>query len=254
MGQRLGQHFLNDQRALAHIAKQLDLEGKTVVEVGAGHGELTKHLAKHAKRVVALEKDTALAASLKESLSPLGNVSVVHADALEFDISKYQYFIGNIPYEISSPLIFRLLENGFEQALFLVQKEFAHRLAAKPRTRDWSRLAAMVQARADVAIIGYLGPELFTPPPKVDSALVLLHFNPRYVLDDDLLRMLFQHKNQSARKALEHSADSLGLSKVQARQLAASLPFCNVRARELELEQLAQMSEAFRSLRAKPKG
>lgn len=247
----LGQHFLRDERALAHIAKQLDAEGETVLEVGAGHGELTKHLARRAARVVALEIDPLLCRELRANTSRLGNVEVACGDALEHDLAPYRFFAGNLPYEISSPLLFRLLDTKFAQAVFLLQREFAERLAAPPGTADWSRLSAMAQSRAEVSLLGYVGPERFSPPPRVASALVLLTRRPRPLpLDGELVGLLFQHKNQAARNALAHSARALGLSKEAARSLAERLPHADLRPRQLTLEQLEEMSRAFRRLRA----
>lgn len=248
---RLGQHFLKDERVLGHIAKQMELKGRTVLEIGAGHGELTKHLAKAARKVVALEKDPVLFAELSVNAEKLANVEAVNCDALEFGFSKYNYFAGNLPYEISSPLLFKAIGSRFEEAVFLLQKEFAQRLVAGPGTADWSRLSAMAQSRADIAIVGYVKPELFSPPPKVESAIVLLKRKKRPVqLDPQLVSLLFQHRNQSARKALEHSAKALGVSKQEARALAEKLPHSQKRGRELGLAELSEMSAAFRKARA----
>jgi 16S rRNA (adenine1518-N6/adenine1519-N6)-dimethyltransferase len=242
----LGQHFLQNERTLAHIAKQVEWKGKTVVEIGAGHGELTRHLAQSAKKVVAIEKDARLCEHLRRNLSSFKNVQIVFGDALEQDFSKYKHFAGNLPYEISSPLLFKVLATKFEEALFLLQKEFALRLVATPDSDDWSRLSVMTQARADISILGILPPELFSPPPEVDSALVLFKRREKPVeLNAQLIAFLFQHKNQTARNALEHSAKALGVSKQEARALAEKLPHSGKKVRELSLEELDEMSRAF---------
>ncbi len=201
MGRRLGQHFLSDPTILDRIVDALSpaLED-TVLEVGAGKGTLTRRLAPRAGEVIAIEKDRALARVLRgetgkgkgEGYAPLpSNVRVIEGDALELDwhqlltgapfpVSPFPFprsfkVIGNIPYYISSPLIEKALTLPSPAVIvFLVQREVADRLAAKPGGRTYGALSVGVQVAAVVERLFVVPAGAFRPPPKVDSAVVRL--------------------------------------------------------------------------------
>jgi 16S rRNA (adenine1518-N6/adenine1519-N6)-dimethyltransferase len=176
MPRRLGQHFLRDPAILDRIVAALDPQPDDVVlEIGPGEGTLTRRLASRVQRVVAIEKDRRLAAWLPPSLP--GNVTVIEGDALEID--WHQPFpskiIGNIPYNITSPLIEKALTPPLPGVIvFLVQKEVAERVTATPGSKAYGALSVGVQvaARAEQLFIVKAG--AFAPPPKVDSALLRL--------------------------------------------------------------------------------
>jgi len=242
---RLSQVFLNSDEIAEKIAAAIPLRGKTVLEIGAGTGILTRALAKRAKRVVAIEIDAKLARSLAESAPK--NVEVIHADALAFNSAGFDTVFGNLPYHLSSPLLFRILESDFEKAVVMLQKEFALRLVAEPDEDDYSRLTVMAQAKADVELLGEVTREHFDPQPQVDSILVLLKRKTKPVpLDADLVNALFQHKNQTVRNAFEHSAYALGKDKDELRAFANSLEVKDRRVRSLSLDELAWLGKKFR--------
>jgi 16S rRNA (adenine1518-N6/adenine1519-N6)-dimethyltransferase len=189
MPRRLGQHFLRDPAILDRIVDALDPDpGDLVLEIGPGEGTLTRRLAPRVGRVVAIEKDERLAAALRgggsgERIPPLaGNVTVLSADALEVDWSREVplpaprtrwKIIGNIPYQITSPLIEKALEPPLPAAVvFLVQKEVAERVAASPGSKAWGALSVGVQAVARAERLFTVKAGAFAPPPAVDSAVV----------------------------------------------------------------------------------
>jgi 16S rRNA (adenine1518-N6/adenine1519-N6)-dimethyltransferase len=184
---RLGQHFLRDARILARIADALEAgQDDTVVEVGPGPGGLTAELASRAGRVVAIEKDRELARDL-EGRFP--NVHVVEGDALELDwrVLAGGPFLaaGNIPYNITSPLIDKaLVPPRPARIVFLVQREVADRLAGAPGSADYGALTVGVQAVTRVERRFRVPAGAFFPPPRVDSAVVRLTPLARPLVDD----------------------------------------------------------------------
>jgi 16S rRNA (adenine1518-N6/adenine1519-N6)-dimethyltransferase len=175
---RLGQHFLSDPRILGRIAGALELHGsETVVEVGAGRGALTDLLRTAAARVIAIEVDRALAASLRERFADDPRVSVLEADVLDVPLGEAAggsfALIGNVPYYITTPIVFHALARPRpERAVFLVQREVADRMVAAPGTRDYGALTVNLQALATVQRLFTVPRGAFQPPPAVESAVV----------------------------------------------------------------------------------
>jgi 16S rRNA (adenine1518-N6/adenine1519-N6)-dimethyltransferase len=177
---RLGQHFLTDPHLLQRIAQALDpAPTDVVVEIGPGTGTLTRVLAPQVARVIAIERDRRLADGLISSVP--GNVTVVTGDALRPDwhdlvggLARFKV-IGNIPYAITSPLITKaLVPPRPGRVVFLVQREVADRLVAKPGTRAYGALSIGVQATCHVEQVLRVEPGAFRPRPRVQSALVRL--------------------------------------------------------------------------------
>ena len=173
----LGQHFLSDRRILERIVDALEPgPDETVVEIGPGRGTLTEVLRERAGRVVAVEYDRALAALLKDRYAG-SNVSIVEADVLSVDMYEAAggpfILVGNVPYYITTPILFHALRRPrARRSVFLVQKEVAERMAAPPGDKTYGALSVNVQALARVEIVMRVAPGAFSPPPKVDSAVV----------------------------------------------------------------------------------
>jgi 16S rRNA (adenine1518-N6/adenine1519-N6)-dimethyltransferase len=174
---RLGQHFLADPRILARIADALapDLHD-TVLEIGPGRGGLTAALQGRAGRVIAIEKDRELVARLRRHFP---NLTVVEGDALEIDwhaVAGPEFLLtGNIPYNITSPLIDKALTPPLpSRIVFLVQKEVAERVNAQPNSPAYGALSIGVQSVAQVERLFSIRPGAFDPPPKVDSTVLRL--------------------------------------------------------------------------------
>jgi len=174
----LGQHFLSDPRILARIADALDLaSGETVVEIGPGRGGLTDELLKRAGRVIAIEIDRMLAARLRERHAGDPRLDIVERDVLETNLGGLAgesfALVGNVPYYITTPILFHALRPPRPtRAVYLVQREVAERLSASPGTKAYGALTVNVRALASAETLFRVAPGAFSPPPKVDSAVV----------------------------------------------------------------------------------
>lgn len=179
MPRRLGQHFLKRRRILECIAQAACPRIEPlVIEIGAGRGELTEHLLTRSQRLVAIEADPELAARLNERFAGDDRLTVLVGDVLSTDLGQWGPAVvaGNLPYYISSPILERILALGpsLKRAAVLLQREVAERLAARPGTRAYGLLSVRVQLVALPEILLHAPPSAFSPPPKVDSALVRL--------------------------------------------------------------------------------
>lgn len=215
MRRPLGQHFLFDPEILKKI---IDCSGitvdDTVVEIGAGCGSLTRLLCERVKKVIAIEIDRRLIARLKDNLSTMKNIEVIEADALKFPYEKINgafKVVANIPYYITTPLLFRLLE--FREKILsmtlLLQKEVAQRVIASPGGKDYGVPSITVQLYTKPALKFLVPKGAFSPPPKVDSAVV--HFEvsplPLYKIRDEsfflrLVKIAFAHRRKTIMNSL----------------------------------------------------
>ena len=182
---RFGQHFLTDRGVLARLLDCLALRpDDQVLEIGPGRGALTRGIYGAVKRCAAIEIDRDLAAALRAELP---GVEIINADVLAYDFGRLQNarpwrIVGNLPYNISSPLLFKLLDLTsdvgdapfFQDTHFMLQREMAARLAARPGGKAWGRLSVAAQSRCSVEALFDVAPESFAPPPKVFSTLVRL--------------------------------------------------------------------------------
>jgi 16S rRNA (adenine1518-N6/adenine1519-N6)-dimethyltransferase len=175
---RFGQHFLKDTRVLDAIVEALgDISARTVIEIGPGRGALTDRLVERAGRLIAIELDRDLVAHLSARYAGRDNVSIVQGDVLELslgDLAGESYVLaGNVPYYITTPIIFHALEpRRPDVAVYLVQKEVAERLAASPGDKQYGALGVNVQAFAEVELLRHVPARAFQPPPTVESAVV----------------------------------------------------------------------------------
>lgn len=216
----LGQHFVHDPNILRKIIEAASLVPEdVVVEIGAGLGSLTEPLARRVKKVYALEIDSSLADVLKDRFSSGDTVEVVWADALQFDFGapfrrwkRKIKVVANLPYEISTPMIFRLLKERecFSLLVLMFQLEVARRLAAKPGTRDYGPLSVWSQLYSDVQMAFQVKPNSFLPPPKVHSAVVKFRIlpKPRVAVEDEknlekVVRAAFTYRRKTLGKALQ---------------------------------------------------
>jgi 16S rRNA (adenine1518-N6/adenine1519-N6)-dimethyltransferase len=177
---KFGQHFLSDKKILTAIVDALGpTSSDTVVEIGPGRGSLTELLVERAGKVVAVEIDRALAAKLRERYSEKSNVEIVEGDFLETDLRSRTgddyLLIGNVPYYITTPIVFRALEAPMpRRSVFLVQREVAERMAAHAGDEAYGALSVNVAVVADVEQVLTVPAGAFQPPPKVESAVVRL--------------------------------------------------------------------------------
>ena len=213
-----GQHFLADASAVERIFAALDVDPSDhVLEIGPGAGALTKRLVSEAGSVVAVEVDGDLATSLRARLP---DADIVCADALKADLvellgragARRRRVVGNLPYNIASPLILRLLDDEVdaEDMHFMVQAEVARRLASAPGSKTYGRLSVIAQWHCRIELLFEVGPGSFSPPPKVRSAFVRLRrrlLSDRLDCDraalDRVVRIAFGQRRKTLANALE---------------------------------------------------
>ena len=174
---RFGQHFLTDRHYLARIVAAIDPRpGDALVEIGPGTGLMTEHLAAAVAHLHVVEIDRDLAASLRSRFPP-ERVTVHEGDALEFDFASLPAPLrvaGNLPYNVSTPILFRMaaLAGRLADCTFMLQREVVERMVAAPDTPAYGRLSVMLQYRFAMDTLLRVPPGAFTPPPRVDSAVV----------------------------------------------------------------------------------
>jgi 16S rRNA (adenine1518-N6/adenine1519-N6)-dimethyltransferase len=177
---RFGQHFLADSAIIDAIVREIaPRAGQAMVEIGPGLAALTQPLVERLGHLTVIELDRDLAARLRAH----GQLEVIESDVLKVDFSALAQriapggrlrVVGNLPYNISTPILFHLLDHAahIEDQHFMLQKEVIDRMVAQPSTSDYSRLSVMLQWRYDMANVLFVPPESFDPPPRVDSAVV----------------------------------------------------------------------------------
>ncbi|MBN1861061.1 MAG: ribosomal RNA small subunit methyltransferase A [Candidatus Thermoplasmatota archaeon] len=241
--QRYGQHFLNDVAiAIREVAYAKLTKQDVVLEVGPGKGMLTHLLAQKAKQVIAIEIDRRLVKELKETLPE--NVLLVCDDALMVDFSSFPCFtkiVSNLPFEISSPIMFKFLQTQFELAILIFQKDFAERLVASPGTKQYSRLTVGVSYKAQCRILEEIPRSCFSPAPSIDASVIQLipYKKPRFHLEDEqffleLTKQLFSHRRKKIRYTIkQHYGD------------IKHLPYLEKRVEQLTPEQIAEVSNTL---------
>ena len=214
---RFGQHFLTDRHYLNGVVHAIDPKpGDAMVEIGPGTGLLTAELVKTVRHLHAIEIDRDLAAGLRERYPP-AQLTVHEGDALDFDFATLPAGLrvaGNLPYNVSTPILFRIA--GYAERIrdctFMLQKEVVDRMVAPPDSADYGRLSVMLQYRFEMASVLRVPPGAFTPPPKVDSAVVRMRPLPasrRRAGDEDLFARLVAAAFSQRRKTLRNATRAL---------------------------------------------
>lgn len=200
---KLGQNLLIDKNILEKEVKAAEVSKKIVLEIGAGDGRLTEALLRAgAAKIYAVEKDERFAQILKEKFKGKETVAVFKEDFLKMGLpADVEIVVGNIPYYISSKIIFRLKDEKIKKAILMVQKEFAEKMIAKPNNKNYGRLSVTTQIFFDVKLLFNVPAHLFMPKPKVDSALVSLVPKGIWLSskEEELIRKIFQQKNKKIR-------------------------------------------------------
>ncbi|GMR08512.1 MAG: 16S rRNA (adenine(1518)-N(6)/adenine(1519)-N(6)) -dimethyltransferase RsmA [Gammaproteobacteria bacterium] len=215
---RFGQNFLHDPGIIQKIVLAIDPRpGEQLVEIGPGLGALTSHLLRLAGSMDVIELDRDLVAKLHQQFGHLGKLHIHSGDALKFDFRQLVRngklrLVGNLPYNISTPLLFHLLSqvDVIQDMYFMLQKEVVQRMAADPGTSSYGRLSIMVQYYCHVEQLFNVPPGAFNPPPKVDSSIVRLQpHHPLPCPADDLaslsllLRQVFSKRRKTLRNGLK---------------------------------------------------
>jgi 16S rRNA (adenine1518-N6/adenine1519-N6)-dimethyltransferase len=243
--QKLGQHFLQSTRVLDRIAMAACPEGtRQVVEIGPGQGALTELLLARTGCVVALEMDPELAEQLRQRWPDQRRLYLVEGNAVNFDWTQWgpATLAGNLPYYIATAIISKYLAKpgALSQAVFLIQKEVAERITAKPGTRDFGYLSVECQYLANVEYLFSVPPGAFRPPPKVDSAVIRLTPRPEAQCDEagpflEFASACFRQKRKTLRNNLAELYPKERLE----------VPELSKRAEQLSV---AELLELFRSL------
>ena len=248
---RFGQHFLTDPVAISEIIELVETSADaTLIEIGPGTGVLTGPLMEHCNRLVAIEIDRDLATSLRHRFADQPAFELIEIDALKLKLSdlvdRPVSIVGNLPYNISTPLLFHLFgqRSLIESMLFMLQKEVVERMAAAPGSKQYGRLSVMTQYFCEVEPLLEIPPEAFDPPPKVDSQMVRLQ--PRQTTPGDhpleaalskLVTAAFSQRRKTLRNTLAGLCDSEAI-------LAAG---CDPKARAetLSLDQFIELARRF---------
>lgn len=220
---RFGQNFLQDDSVIERIVGYVNPQpGERIVEIGPGQGALTRSILKRVGEMDAVELDRDLLEPLAKTCGPLGTLRIHNADALKFDFRslcrepKCLRLVGNLPYNISTPLLFHLIEQAdvIRDMHFMLQKEVVDRMAAGPGSKTFGRLSVMLQVSCDVTPLFDIGPEAFYPPPKVDSSVVRLLPKAQPLVDKDemgsfgaLVTAAFAQRRKTLRNNLREVMD-----------------------------------------------
>jgi 16S rRNA (adenine1518-N6/adenine1519-N6)-dimethyltransferase len=261
---QLGQHFLQDQNLIQKIISLAGFnQNDIVLEIGPGLGALTKPLARCVKQVFAVEKDADLADRLRRNLDQMGlsNVTLINQDILRVDFASFRnpqaaklQIIGNLPYNISSPLLERLIQNQAQisRAVLMFQLELAQRLQAAPQHREYGSLTVLIQYHARVAPLLMVPKEAFYPQPKVGSMVVEIDFTKPFgeKAEDEawfkkVVKAAFSHKRKTILNSLQGSLPEFTRDK-----LNQTLIHCGIepkqRAEELPIKAFIGLSRALK--------
>lgn len=247
---RFGQNFLHDpgiiRRIIENIAPRPE---QRIIEIGPGQGAITKELLRITGKLDAVELDRDLLEPLARTCGPYGELHIHNADALKFDFCQLATpdqplrIVGNLPYNISTPLLFHLLgqANCIQDMHFMLQKEVVERMAAQPGSKAYGRLSVMLQIACEVTPLFDIGPGAFKPAPKVDSAFVRLlpHREPPIQIENlELFTKLVTQAFSQRRKTLRNNLRDL----VSAEAMTSRGIDPGLRAERLELEDFATLA------------
>lgn len=248
MPARYGQHFLRAEPARQLLDLVQPKADDTFLEIGPGTGVLTFDLARQCRHVVAIEIDPLLLGRLRERANQHSNVTIVHADALIASfrdlVPSRSRLLGNLPYAISSPLLRRFLDHSdfFQDGHLMLQREVAERVASPPGSKDYGILSVLYALWADVEIVQRLGPEDFSPAPRVDSAVIRVRFlsEPRAPIPsrahlDRVLKMAFAQRRRTLANNMrlsypdfKHHLKSVEIAEVRRAETLTALEFARL--------------------------
>ncbi len=245
-----GQNFLIDANIINYQINKAEINSNDVIlEIGGGTGNITRCLAINAKKVYTIEQDYKFSNFLQEYFSTYKNVEIITGDAIKVEWPKFTKCISNLPYQISSPVTFKLFNHEFEQAILMYQKEFAERMLALPNTKNYSRLSVMVNLYAKCEKLKNVRASSFYPAPKVESTIMKLKpIKTKLRADKEkeeysvLITTLFCHKNKnlgSVLSSLFKRKEKIGLGKYDG--VIEKLPNVNRRIFSLSINELLEV-------------
>lgn len=249
------QHFLVDEGILDRIVESANITpDETILEIGAGIGNLTERLLRRAGRVIAVELDPKLVAVLEDRFKGEEKLQLIHGDVLKVELPVFDKVVANLPYSISSEITFKLFRYDFKLGILMYQYEFAQRMIAKPGSDDYSRLTVNTAYFADASIIMKVPKGVFSPPPQVESAVVKVCPRPApfTVADRDFflkfVTAIFTKRRKKIKNAIIESNHMLGIRNVK--QVVSRLPedAMKLRPENLDPAQLALLSNMILAL------
>ncbi|MCL2148121.1 MAG: 16S rRNA (adenine(1518)-N(6)/adenine(1519)-N(6))-dimethyltransferase RsmA [Methanomassiliicoccaceae archaeon] len=245
-----GQNFLTDGRvADRQVGFAGILPGDRVLEVGPGLGILTSRLVERAGSLACIEIDDALADHIEREYG--GRLLLIRGDAVRVPFPPFDLFVSNLPYSVSTPIIFKLLEHGFRKAVVMVQREFADRMTADVGSPDYSRLTVNLFYRAECRVLERVPRSRFKPRPKVDSAIVEIVPRPApfEVVDEGLFFKVTEATFNHRRKKVGTSLRTAGLIKE-----GWDVPFLESRVEDLRPAEIADVANSIHSFGVGPEG
>lgn len=240
-----GQNFLIDERvADRQIAFASILKEDRVLEVGPGLGMLTERLTAASEHVTCIELDEILANHVEETYGD--RITLIRGDAVKVPFPEFDVFVSNLPYSVSTPIIFKLLDYDFRKAVVMVQKEFADRMVADVGSPDYSRLTVNLFFRADCRILENVPRSRFRPAPKVDSAIVEIVPRPApfQVLNERTFFKVTETAFNHRRKKIGTSLKAAGMVPP-----GSDIPFLDERIENLRPAEIGQIADAVFSAR-----
>ena len=242
----LGQNFLIDSNISKRIVDSAEIsEGEKVLEIGPGRGALTELLSSKGN-LIAIEKDKWLSVVLKQKFKE--NVEIIEGDILKWDVPPIDVIVANLPYSISSPILFRLFSYEWTRAVLMFQEEFANRLVAKPGSKIYGRLSVMANHFVDTKKLFKVSKTAFQPQPKIHSQVVkLVRREPDYKLDDfdtfeKVVKSIFTHRRKKVRNCIKLTFPNLVLD---------NLNYMDLRAEILTPSEIAELSNSIFQLKLK---
>ncbi len=258
----LGQNFLSDRNILGKIVDSCGLTAAdTVLEIGAGRGELTRLIAPKVKKLYAFEIDSSLIPLLNESLRDAGNTQIIHQDILKARFLRYikvrdgkVIVVGNIPYYISTPILEKLFEAGkhIKRIYLTVQKEFAQRVVAVPGSKTYGSLSCFVQYHGRAKIKFIIRKGSFFPAPKVDSAFLEIELRNKPLLkklDEERFFTVVRAAFNQRRKTLRNSLLGVIMPDKLNEYLARQNISLDIRPEELSLDSFLGLAKSSKSVK-----
>lgn len=251
-----GQNFLTDKNLLNKIVEEANIENKDVIEIGPGMGALTQFLVKKAKTVTAYEIDLDLKRALNQLEKEHENLTIKFEDILKVEIPKDKTYdvVANIPYNITSPIIFKLLDTpNINSATLMVQKEVCDRITSKPGTKDYNALTVIINYYMKVRRIINVSKKLFRPVPKVDSAVFQMIRREKELNDDEeklFIEIVKSSFHQKRKTLLNNLSFSFETNKEKINEMLQKLNInSSERAENITLEQFIELTKSWNNIK-----
>jgi len=246
---KFGQNFLKDENLLKKIVHSANINGERVIEIGPGAGALTKHLVSVASEIIAFEIDDSLEEHLNKLTENNEHLKVIYKDILEVDLDEFEkpyHVIGNIPYHITTPIIFKLSEaKNIKSITLMMQEEVGNRISANPNTKEYNALSVILQHQYDIEKIVKVNRKMFYPVPNVDS--VVLRFTPKREVDIEFIQFVKACFKQKRKTLANNLFDQRNIPKETTHQILKTLGLSlNSRAEALNLHNFINIAKEIK--------